>query len=319
LAAALADANEGEQALAVVTDVADQEQFAYAGYIYGSVLARLGSVEQAMAVLERAVAAEPTRSKAWHELAKARFDCGRRESALEAFERALSIDRRLLYLSNYGRALWIEDRLAEAEAVFREALARAPQSAYCAQRLALVLLDTDRSDEALEVARSLPDPEMQIIEALYHFDSDQHSVGLRILRSLSSREGLSADGVAWIARLLLRHQAPEDAMELLRRYIEAIATKDWLDICRVAAVTGHAACLREFLESHDMKEMIRPAYEAIRIIETNDDRALKRLSPELRAPTVELLNGWRSGPADSYPIATKVKRRSGSRTGRRGR
>jgi len=102
---------------------------AYADYMEGrKIFEEHGPREQAVALLERALAANPENHKAWFTLGLARLDLQRHESAAAAFRRALAMPggERIPAQLNLAVCLYNLGRASEALAELERALADTP-------------------------------------------------------------------------------------------------------------------------------------------------------------------------------------------------
>lgn len=119
-------------------------------------LVRLGRTSRALAASDEAVRRSPEAAGAWINRALACLSAGDAESAAAAAETALSIDPTSpLAWQHFGSARLREGRHALAERHFRRALALAPGARDAAIGLGEVLMETDRFDEASAVWRGL--------------------------------------------------------------------------------------------------------------------------------------------------------------------
>jgi uncharacterized protein (TIGR02466 family) len=105
--------------------------------LHSAALKRVQRTEEALSVDERAAAAFPASGAAWHNLATTLSELGRGHEALEALSKgfALGLDSPLSWQVK-ARAHVACGDLAQAEAAYREALARAPDLAPLAAETA---------------------------------------------------------------------------------------------------------------------------------------------------------------------------------------
>ncbi len=119
-------------------------------------LVRLGRVEKALAASAEAVRRAPEAAGAWINRALAGLSAGDAALAAEAAETALAIEPTApVAWQHFGSARFRQGRHALAERHFRRALALAPASRDAAIGLGEVLMETERFDEAAAVWRAL--------------------------------------------------------------------------------------------------------------------------------------------------------------------
>lgn len=107
--------------------VAEAPWWGWSHITLSAVLRAADRFEEALAAAADAVAREPDEPAAWFEKAAASFGCERNEAALEAADRGLALDPELDELALLrGHVLLATNRRGEAEAAFREVLARNP-------------------------------------------------------------------------------------------------------------------------------------------------------------------------------------------------
>lgn len=132
-------------------------------YATPRVLARLSIIlmarkefETALAVLERAVAEEPTFAFAHLQLARVKRALENPKEALESLDKAVELDDRSTRIfTERGHVLSELFRQEEAETAFRRAIEIDPLCYPARNGLALVLSETDRIDEAIETYQSV--------------------------------------------------------------------------------------------------------------------------------------------------------------------
>ncbi len=124
-------------------------------HLKGALLRKLGDAKAAVATIEKAIAAHPTRGdSAALNLANALFDCGRYAQAAALYARALTLaPDDAVAQARCADALQMAGDTAGAIAAYRRALALAPGDSNSWHNLAHALQKTERAQEALEAAQ----------------------------------------------------------------------------------------------------------------------------------------------------------------------
>jgi tetratricopeptide (TPR) repeat protein len=121
----------------------------YVAYNRGTMLARTGQYEEALPYLEKAVAADPGNSDAWHNLAVTYQRLGRTDEALPVLERLTgSVSSEKTYLYSYGSVLRTVDRKKDALKAFKKAIEIDPEYREAQYALAVTLEDLGRLKQA---------------------------------------------------------------------------------------------------------------------------------------------------------------------------
>jgi TolB-like protein/DNA-binding winged helix-turn-helix (wHTH) protein/cytochrome c-type biogenesis protein CcmH/NrfG len=125
--------------------------------LLGRVYLRLGRHDAAIATLEKTIALNPSRADSYASLADALTFAGRAADAVPLLEKAMRLDpyyppRIDMYL---GRALYFDQRYAEAELPLEACVARAPRFRPCYMYLAPVLAALGRMQEARRTVSKL--------------------------------------------------------------------------------------------------------------------------------------------------------------------
>ena len=111
-----------------------------------------GRHQEALALLERAVAAAPQAAGAWNNLGNVLFELDRTEDAERAFERSLAIEPNPQAWSNLSRVWRRRTDWARGEEACRRALALAPEFGEAWHNLSLALLSQGRAHEGFQAA-----------------------------------------------------------------------------------------------------------------------------------------------------------------------
>lgn len=252
------------------------------------------------------------------------YIAGRYRKAAEAFARVVTHYRVPESLVRHGDSLTKLRRYAEAEPLYRKALAEAPADLRAAQGLALSLIQTGQFDEAVKFTRSLAesgDSFIRWIEAEALLEMKRIEEAHQVLSELARFEDRAPSPITLaVVHTFFMMGAGEDAATLLRRLLGSDSGEfihqrvgELLSVINTAAIVGHAQTLIGILESFNLQDSLRPAYEALRIYASGDDKALKRLAPEIRDTAVQLLADWRESAAAAGGIGTLTatpKRRS---------
>lgn len=126
----------------------------YVAYNRGTMLARTGQYPEALPYLEKAVAAAPTNSDAWHNLAVTYQKLGRNKEALRILER---LTRRhgseRTYQYSHGSVLRALARKDDALKAFRKAVEIDPEYREAQFALAITLEDLGRAKQARQAWR----------------------------------------------------------------------------------------------------------------------------------------------------------------------
>jgi len=124
-------------------------------HLKGALLRKSGDAKAAVAAIEKAIAAHPTRSdSAALNLANALFDCARYADAAKQYARALAVaPNDAVAQARYADALQMAGDTAGGIAAYRRALALAPADSNSWHNLAHALQKAERPQEALEAAQ----------------------------------------------------------------------------------------------------------------------------------------------------------------------
>jgi len=114
---------------------------------------RAGKLSEAEAGFRAVLAQDQRHADALHMLGITLHRQGRSREAEELIRRALTVREDAFFLDNLGNLLWEVDRLPEAEAAYRRALALQPESINVRFNLGKLLKNLQRDDEAERVLR----------------------------------------------------------------------------------------------------------------------------------------------------------------------
>jgi len=326
LAGELMELGELGEARRQVAEAQEQEKSSYADFVSGMIAERAGHLEDAAAFFERYAMVAPAPAMVLRRLGKLQEKLGRTEAAFAAFERALGEDRDASTLADYGAALARAARHSDAERVLREGLEKEPGHVFATAMLVFLLVKLGRSTEALNLVRPIDEsshPRMRFALAVASMAVGNREEALRLVRPLSTTE-TDLTVVAVQSQMLFVLDAPNDALAALHRvlssgpeYVVSI-TAVLIGVFGIAIAHGQGASVLGLLEELELQEPLRPAYEALRIILTEDRQALKRLSPEVQQATAELLDRWMTLQAKHRP-KPKTEARKKTATPRRRR
>jgi predicted Zn-dependent protease len=299
LASVLGGRGATTEALALIAAAQMQEEFALLWYVRGRVCAKSQRWGEAAAALERAAESAPDRPKSWRDLARVRLELGLVDEAMEAFEHAVALDRSLL--AHYGNALLKAERVAEAEPILREAATQSPQDTEIARLLAQALLALKRPAEALVVLQSAANQRdvrvwQQMIECL--LAQDRLDEVMKLVRSAVGQSDLLLVEQLWCAAMFYALQLDDDGFRSLSESLRQLASqadeyrymKFLVHVFGLAVQSGQARRVRQAIEMEELEDFVRPAYEALRVLE--NDRRRRQLAPEVRNPTLEILTRW---------------------------
>ncbi len=292
---------------------------------FGAALNTNGRREEAEKAYRKALEIEPDNAGAWNNLGGVLYITGRREEAEKAFCKALSIDHKFPHSSfNLGIILAEGRRYKEAEKALRETLEIEPDNAVAWARLGYVVYQQDRPEEA----------EVALREAIDLAPSDPaHMNSLAWLlfaqrRDLVEAKELAAAAVALdedqlyfahtYATILVANEEWPRASEHARRFLAGSAdfhAEIWSDIIvffKEAVAHDYVKEAMALLDASALAGRWRPVREALETIVQGRRSYLKRLAPEIRQPTEEILEqlGWEEPAAKPSPKrATAASRR----------
>jgi cellulose synthase operon protein C len=119
-------------------------------------LLRSSEGKQALNVAQQAVAAQPDSPDMMRLLGRTQMAAGEKQQAVQTYAKLQASEpQNPLAIYDLGEAQRATDDLAAAESNFRRALEIKPDFADAAQRLASILLRSNKQDEALQLAKSL--------------------------------------------------------------------------------------------------------------------------------------------------------------------
>lgn len=129
--------------------------------------AQAGGRNEAIALLERAVALDASQASAWYNLGYLLQESQRHDEAIAAFDRALSIDEKL-DLAHYGKAISLvkSGRLEEAIAPLERNIALQPMSPFGLYQLAHVHHRLGRPAQVARLIRRLSGFEPSVAKQL---------------------------------------------------------------------------------------------------------------------------------------------------------
>lgn len=165
-------------------------------------LIQAGQLVQAQALLERLVRSSPTLSRAHWLLASARLKLGDSIGAEQAIRSFVRLEGETASsLALLGETLEAQGRTADAAAVFRQALASDPGSAFIVTRLATILLTRNQVRESLEliegfISRAEETPALLLLRAQSLLAMGDHQRAIPAFRKATTL--LPDNGSAWI-------------------------------------------------------------------------------------------------------------------------
>jgi len=234
---------------------------------------REGDYARAIALLNRAVEAEPKNKLAWNDLGLAYFDSGEDALAINAFQKQIEVDPFDQYsYNNLGRVYLRQRKYEEAEKWFRKQIEINPLDKYAHANLGRTYLAWHKYEESIpeltqaaSISANDADPQVRLGEAYLNLGQDDKAVA-----AFDKAVQLSATPTVWnnIAYQLSLKSAH---LGLARRYAES-------------AVTSTAASLRNVsldrLQRRDLRQTAALAtyWDTLGWVEFADgnlDRALK--------------------------------------------
>jgi tetratricopeptide (TPR) repeat protein len=256
--------------------IAQDPMRADAHELLGDSLIALGRTDEASRSYRRAVRLNPSSADACASLGAALGTLRRWEEAAHWHREAMRLRPNASAARNLGVVLTELDRPEEAERVFRESIRRqrsgSEDSAEVTARLALTLVEQDKTDEALQLLLPLisrqPDQEApRIALAMVRMVEDRLPEALEIAEGVVRRNPRMPEAQAAVGWIRLRMQHGDDALTAF----DAVRTLKpaWWDI-----ELGRAAAL-SLLGRH------REAVEVFAKVIADDPRVLERHS-ELR-------------------------------------
>lgn len=276
-----------------------------------------GRHAEAKKAFRKALAIDPENAGAWNNLGGVLYTEGRREKAEKAFRKALSIDRRFSH-SSFNLAIVLADgrRYEEAEQALRKTLDLEPDNAVAWARLGDVVYQQDRATEAEGAYRKaigLTAGDAAPLNSLAWLLFEQR-------RDLTEAKELAAAAVALdedqlyfahtYATILVVNGEWSKAAEHARRFLAG--PKDfhadiWSDIVvffKEAVAHGHVTEAVALLDASALGDTWQPLREALETVALGRRSYLKRLAPEVRQPTEEILEqlGW-TEPSDKGAVA----------------
>jgi predicted CXXCH cytochrome family protein len=114
----------------------------------GSAFEALAQYSKAVEAFERAIAVSPSDALLWQEMAQVYIKRGQNGRAIEALNRSLVLDSTVPQTHQLLGTLWMKDDAARAERFFREAIRLQPSYAQALTNLAVLLSETNRTEEA---------------------------------------------------------------------------------------------------------------------------------------------------------------------------
>ncbi len=152
----------------------------------GTVLLRAGRREEALKAFEKAISIDPENAENWKNFGVVLIDLNHPDQAFVALQQALKLRPRYVDAANlYGMALYRQQRYAEALEQFNLSLEVEPAQADALQVRALVLMNLNRLEEAVEDNR-----QSQLLNPL---DADTHNNLAAVLQKLGRYE----ETLAW--------------------------------------------------------------------------------------------------------------------------
>jgi pentatricopeptide repeat protein len=141
-------------------------------------LGRFGdNIDAAVALIDRALALNPSSADAWYWSGWLRVFAGRADLAIEHFQASMRLnprDGRGFHLAGIGTAHFINGRFAEAAAALRASLEELPSFTPTYRTLASCLAHMGRLDEAREIIRQLRSLTASVVPAIQLFRDPKH-------------------------------------------------------------------------------------------------------------------------------------------------
>ncbi len=205
--------------------------------LLGNALAGMRTLDEAVSVLERAVAVDPERAGLYTNLAVFQMAQGDTAEAEATFKRAVAAGKgspdTLLGLANFYRA---SGNFAEGERTLKRALAADPKHVGANQSLASLYIDWDRAGEAEPYLKALlglsPDAGPEFALADYYESMNRHDEAVRLLEKVAKNDALFTKAKLRLAmhefmsgRRGEAHQAVDAVLKSLPRNSEALNLK----------------------------------------------------------------------------------------------
>jgi Flp pilus assembly protein TadD len=183
----------------------------YAHYLFGLALWKSGQLDEAEGEMVRSTTLNDQSIKTWINLARVRLERKEFDSALEAADRAVTIDAQSSdALHQRGRALDGLNRGDEAVATLQQARSIAPDNGYIANTLGYLLLRRGQTEEAVPLLEAARDrlPQVAFVRnnlgVAYERQGDVHKAAEEFRAALQAgdSEGKASASLARIEPLL---------------------------------------------------------------------------------------------------------------------
>ncbi|HEV8199767.1 MAG TPA: tetratricopeptide repeat protein [Candidatus Polarisedimenticolia bacterium] len=194
----------------------------YAHYLFGLALWKSGQLDEAEGEMVRSTTLNDQSIKTWINLARVRLDRKEFDSALEAADKAVSIDGRSSdALHQRGRALDGLNRGDEAVVTLQQARSLSPDNGYIANTLGYLLLRRGQTEEAVPLLEAARDRLPQVayvrnnLGVAYERQGDVHKAAEEFRAALQAgdSEGKASSSLARIEPLLRERIASQPLPE----------------------------------------------------------------------------------------------------------
>ena len=179
---------------------ADSDLFLRIGQCY----LNLGHPQKAITYFQQSIKIDPLNDEAFYALGTCHLKNGDAKRAIRVFEKAIRIeDEREEYYAGLGEAFFQAESYLDAESAFKTAIAIAPEDSTYWIHYATLLLEIDRTEEAITVLE----------------DAEEHAVGIELLYCRVAclfKLGKRHEAIYWLGEALIeefeRHTCIFDLM-----------------------------------------------------------------------------------------------------------
>ncbi|MHB9839361.1 tetratricopeptide repeat protein [Paraburkholderia terrae] len=216
-----------------------------------------GRLDEASSVYRQILTHEPRHADAFHMLGLIELERGELVAAENSIRQAISINENAIYLTNLSNVLLDQQRMTDAEALLRRAIALNPLYAVAHYNLGLLLMEIGASQEAQVSMRCALELHPEFTEAHVSLgalltDAGQFSEAEAALRRGLAFDEMHASTHRHLGRLMLLDKRPEEAELFFRRAIG-------LDARSALAYSGLAAALTECKRLEEAETACRQA------------------------------------------------------------
>lgn len=263
---------------------------------------------EAEIALRQALSIKPESHQSWFTLGNVLAEqIGRAGDAEAAYREAIALFPPWIYpWYNLGCLLAAQEgRMEEAEAAFREALERQPGFSQAWHNLGLLLSkDPTRTEAAEDALRKAiqsapwdsPYPSTMALAWLLYQRGKRLDQAAAMAREAAALEPESPWPWRILSLVLLREGPWEEAQKAARRFLMSLPPEreeeTWqrtLELFQQAVVAGRAREAGDLLDELELADRWRPLREALEVVARENRTYLRRLAPEVRVATEEIL------------------------------